>query len=208
MHSTTILLASAAITGAVAVNQVVTLNLPTDVANSSFYTAAELIGSSGSATSYSFLCSETATICETDVTLVVEPTAYTMMFALSEGLTYTGACDVDTSASTDSCSVRTGTDDTWEDIGTDDISATEITITATAAPASNSASATTPASTTTTMAMATNTASTTGAETADASASSFGVETTDSDDAAMAMMTAVPWAGAVVAGLAAAVAMV
>ncbi|CEN62945.1 hypothetical protein ASPCAL09573 [Aspergillus calidoustus] len=206
MHSSRLLLALTPILGALAADQVVTLNLPTDIGGS--VTAAELIGSSASTTTLFIPCAENVTICQGGgVTLIAEPTAISMVVPLEDDVTYTASCSIDTSASTDSCVARTGTDDTWEDMGTDDLSATEITITATAAPASNSASPTTsPASTT--LETSSTSGSTASAETDDASASpsSSAVEATDSDGAAIAMMTAAPWAGAVVAGLAAAVA--
>ncbi|KAL3468114.1 hypothetical protein BJX64DRAFT_246900 [Aspergillus heterothallicus] len=209
MRTTSILIAGAAVSGALAADQIVSLNLPTDIAST--ITAVDVITSTASRTSYSIPCYEATAWCSGGMTFVVEPSAYTMLASLSDDIIYTAACDIDTSASTDSCSVRTGTDDTWEGIGTDDIAPATWTITGTVTPASNSAVSTTPASTTITNtndSSASSTASTTSTESADASSSSVAVDTTDSDDAAIAMMTGAPWAGAVVAGFAVAVAMV
>ncbi|KAL3440965.1 hypothetical protein BJX65DRAFT_289555 [Aspergillus insuetus] len=214
MHSSSLFLALTPILGALAADQVVTLNLPTEAADS--LTGAELLGSSASTTTYLFSCIEGVTICNDGLTYIAEPTGIAMTFPMNNGLTYTASCSIDTEASTESCMARTGTDDAWEDAGTDDLAATEITITATRTatprPASNSASPTTNPSSTTlgTSTTAGSAAATNGTETGDASAgpSSSAVEATDSDGAAIAMMTAAPWAGAVVAGLAAAVAVV
>ncbi|KAL2799729.1 hypothetical protein BJX66DRAFT_228291 [Aspergillus keveii] len=206
MRASRLFLALTPILGALAADQVVTLNLPTEAADS--FTGVELLGSSASTTTYFFACVEGVTICNDGLTYIAEPTGLAMTFPMDNGLTYTASCSIDTEASTESCMARTGTDDTWEDAGTDDLTATEITITATrtATPASNSAMPTTMLGTSTTAAAA----ATNGTNTGDASASSnsSAVEATDSDGAAIAMMTAAPWAGAVVAGLAAAVAVV
>ncbi|KAJ0420583.1 hypothetical protein BJY00DRAFT_313001 [Aspergillus carlsbadensis] len=195
MRPTTLFLALTPILGALAADEVVTLNLPTEIAGS--LTAAELLGSSASTTTYLIPCAETVTICQDGLTYIAEPTGLGLVFPMKNGSTYTASCSVDSSASTDSCVARTGTDDTWEDIGTDDLTASAITITATATatPASNSASPTITPALKTFEARAT-----TSSDTDDVSACP--VETTDSDDAAMAMRTAAPWAGAVVAGAA------
>ncbi|KAL4865431.1 hypothetical protein BDV12DRAFT_200171 [Aspergillus spectabilis] len=190
------------LTGAVAADEVVTIFIADNSEPQPL--VGKQISVSSDQTSYSVTCASTVTECDvsTGITIVQGPSTYRMLATL-ENEAYTVDCALGTQIA--SCSVKLGKED-WSDEFTDTISSYFITITATEAGTLISTSAeVTPTPTETS-------SSTTATRTADAEEESAsgepegedGAEETESDNAAMAMVTGMPWAvGAVAMGMAA-----
>ncbi|KAL4908557.1 hypothetical protein BDW74DRAFT_175239 [Aspergillus multicolor] len=203
--STLVALTALATTGTLAADEVVSIYMPyLESDEDPGVLVGKELGHASNTTTYSITCISSAATCDfgtsgTGATIIQAPSTYTMLGQDTNGTTRTAECAI--SSSTASCSLYT--DGKWWDLPTD-TGMKSWAVTVTAADGASASATATPAITSPgagTGANATGSANGT-------SATGDEANPTDSDNAAIAQITGMPWgvgvgAGAVLMGVAA-----